>query len=101
VRDALTEDGYAVSRTAGSKTKVDLFALKPGQLLLVQCKKNGKCPPAERKRLLELSSWVYEAIPVVAYRPDPRRIAIGYRRLVGPGPKEWLPFPIDELSSAS
>jgi Holliday junction resolvase len=35
-RDHLRSEGYEVTRAAGSKTKLDLIALKPGQLLFVQ-----------------------------------------------------------------
>src|SRR5690606_18497279 len=46
VRAALVADGYElVVRSAGSKTKVDLVAIKAGQVLIVQCKRNGVCPP--------------------------------------------------------
>ncbi|MFC8797333.1 hypothetical protein ACFT2C_06345 [Promicromonospora sp. NPDC057138] len=64
VRDELVDDGYAVIRSAGSKTKVDLVAIEPGQWLLVQCKRDGRISPAERTKLLSLASTC-DALPVV------------------------------------
>ena len=94
VRDALTEDGYDVIRSAGSKTKVDLAAFKPGQLLLVQCKRTGgTIPPAERADLLRIAGYV-GAVPIVAHRSRPRG-PIAYRLLTGPGPKEWTAWTPD------
>jgi len=88
VRDALGADGYEVLRSAGSKTKVDLAAFKPGQLLLVQCKRtSGTIPPAERTDLLRIAGYV-GALPIVAHRSRPRG-PIAYRLLTGPGPKQW------------
>jgi Holliday junction resolvase len=42
VSASLTSDGYLVMRSAGSRGAVDLIALKAGEVLLVQCKINGR-----------------------------------------------------------
>lgn len=81
-RDHLRGEGYEVLRSAGSKTKIDLVALKPGQQLLVQCKRDGVIAPAEWDRLLEIASWV-AAIPVLAVN-GPRGRGVAYWRLLGP-----------------
>lgn len=65
VRTHLREEGYEVLRTAGSKSKVDLVALKPGQILFVQCKRSGALPPAEWNALWDLAAMV-GAVPVLA-----------------------------------
>jgi hypothetical protein len=67
VRDHLAENGYEVVRAAGSKgsSKVDLIALKPGELLFIQCKRTGLISPAEWNRVFEVSGWV-AALPLVA-----------------------------------
>ncbi|MFI1165578.1 restriction endonuclease [Streptomyces sp. NPDC020801] len=65
VRTHLREEGYEVLRTAGSKSKVDLVAIKPGQILLVQCKRSGALPPAEWNALWDLAQMV-GAVPVLA-----------------------------------
>lgn len=66
-RDHLTADGYVVLRTAGSKGFVDLIAIKPGQLLLVQSKGNGRITAADWNQLLERAAWV-GAVPILASR---------------------------------
>lgn len=80
-RNALRDDGYEVTRAAGSKSKLDLIALKPGQLLFVQCKATGICGPAEWDRLVELAGWV-GAVPVLAVN-GPRGRGVDYWRLGG------------------
>lgn len=92
VRAALVADGYQlVIRSAGSKTKVDLVAFKPDQVLFVQCKRNGVCPPAERVELLRVAGLLPGVgVPVVASRPG-----VTYRLLVGAGPKQWVPWSTD------
>lgn len=82
-RDDLIANGYDVMRAAGSKgsTKVDLIAVKPGQLLFIQCKSNGKISPAEWDRVVEVSAWV-GAVPVVAEN-GPRGRGVVYTRLLG------------------
>lgn len=67
VRDKLYKDGAVlVLRSAGSKTKVDLIALFPLldgythegdiQAMLVQCKRDGNLPAAEREELRRISA---------------------------------------------
>lgn len=95
VRDALIGDGYEVLRSAGSKTKIDLVAIKRDELLFVQCKEDGRCSPAERTKLIELAQMV-EALPIVALKThEGRRVGIGCRLLTGPGPKEWTLWAAD------
>ena len=65
VRTHLREEGYEVLRTAGSKSKVDLVAIKAGQILFVQCKRSGALPPAEWNALWDLAQMV-GAVPVLA-----------------------------------
>jgi len=81
-RNHLRSEGYEVIRSAGSKSKVDLIGLKLGQLLLVQCKRDGVIGPAEWDRLVELAGWV-GAIPVLAVN-GPRGYGVDYWRLTGP-----------------
>jgi Holliday junction resolvase len=83
VRDDLTTNGYEVIRAAGSKggSKADLVALKPGQLLFVQCKRSGTLPPAEWNRLVEVAGWV-GAVPVLAANGERGR-GVVYTRLLG------------------
>jgi Holliday junction resolvase len=84
VRDDLDDNGYEVIRAAGSKgsSKVDLIGLKPGQLLLVQCKRTGVLGPAEWDRVHEVAGWV-GAVPLLAAN-GPRGRGVTYIRLLGP-----------------
>jgi Holliday junction resolvase len=81
-RTHLRGEGYEVTRAASSKTKLDLVAMKPGELLFVQCKRDGDCGPAEWDRLVELAEWV-GAVPILAVN-GPAGRGIVYWRLVGP-----------------
>ena len=80
----LENNGYEIIRAAGSKgaTKTDIAAFKPGQLLLVQCKRNGALPPAEWDRLVEVAGWV-GALPILAANGVNGR-GVTYVHLLGP-----------------
>lgn len=84
VRTDLTSHGYEVMRAAGSKgsTKADLVAIKPGQILLVQCKRDGQCIRAEWDRLVEVAGWV-DAVPILA-SSGPKGRGVLYTHLLGP-----------------
>lgn len=99
VRTALIADGYDVIRSAGSKTKVDLAAFKPGQAVFVQCKRDGKISPAERTELLRVASHI-GAVPVVAWKQT-GRAAIHYWQLTGPGPQERTEWATDTVTEVS
>lgn len=93
VRAHLREEGYEVLRTAGSKSKVDLVAIKPGQILLVQCKRSGALPPAEWNALWDLAAMV-GAVPVLAEQlPRGRK----YWRLTGRKDQPGLRQPYTEI----
>lgn len=82
VMAALHRDGYRTIRAAGSHGKADIVALKPAQVVLVQCKLSGPSAvrPPEWNELWELATYV-GALAVIASRPAPGRI--GYHRLTG------------------
>jgi Holliday junction resolvase len=76
VSAALADDGYVVCRVAASKGTFDLVALKPGQVLLVQCKLSG--PPALRPgewNALYADAERCGALAVIASRPKRGQIA--------------------------
>jgi holliday junction resolvase Hjr len=98
VSQALAADGYSIIRSAGSKTKVDIVAFKQNQMLFIQAKKStGTIPAAERVELLKLSRYGLRAIPLVAHSTGLRK-PIAYRRLTGPGPRDWQPWTPDEAA---
>lgn len=83
VRDHLAANGYEVVRAAGSKggSKLDLIALKPGQALFVQCKRNGTLGPDEWDRVYEVAGWV-GAVPILAAN-GPLGRGVTYLHLLG------------------
>jgi Holliday junction resolvase len=104
IRDDLRENGYEVLRAAGSKgaSKVDLVALKPGQLLFIQAKRSGALGPAEWNRVVEVAGWV-GAIPLLAAN-GPRGRGVTYTRLLGPKiprarTQPCEPFLLDEIAA--
>lgn len=103
VRDDLDANGYEVIRAAGSKgsSKVDLIGIKPGQLLLIQCKRAGTLPPDEWDRVYEVAGWV-GAVPLLAAN-GPRGRGVAYTRLLGPKVRRariqpCAPFHLDLLA---
>jgi len=89
---ALEEAGYETIRAASSKGIADVAGFKPGQTVFVQAKTNGVIPPAERVALLRLAAMVPGALALVASRPRAT-----FRRLTGPGPKDWVAWSPDEI----
>lgn len=97
VRADLTVNGYDVIRSAGSKTKIDLVAIKPLQILLVQCKRDGRCSPAERAAVLRIAGMV-DAVPLIAWK-IPGQSKVRYSRLMLPDEREaWTPDLVDEAT---
>jgi hypothetical protein len=107
VRDDLAANGYEVVRAAGSKgsSKIDLLAIKPGQMLFIQCKRTGVIGPDEWNRVHEVAGWV-SALPVLAAN-GPLGRGVTYVLLLGPK-RRGVPlrnqpcrtFHLDELAVA-
>jgi len=100
--------GYDAGRSSGSRGKVDVWGVPPepsmalgplivkfNPLIFIQCKiTNPVIPPAERIALINLARRG-GALPIVAHRARDKntlRLRPHFRRLTGPGPKEWLPW---------
>lgn len=88
--------GYSALRSSGSRGAVDVVAVGPDEghdnwlwtdsLVFIQCKiSNPVIAPYEREAVIGMAKRA-GAVPVVAYKVDGR---IEYRRLTGPGPKDW------------
>ena len=108
VRDLLSEAGYFVVRSAGSRGPVDLIALAMGRtfvhldavelrrMLLVQCKRDGVLGPKAWNELFDLACET-GGVPVLAeYEP---RKPIKFWRLTGRkggtvGPQPMSPFEV-------
>ncbi|HQM37603.1 MAG TPA: hypothetical protein PLN64_01645 [Candidatus Bipolaricaulis anaerobius] len=100
-RDDLKRLGYFVLRSPASKSPVDLAAVKPGIVLLVQCKRSLALGVAEWNELLDLARTV-GAVPVLAGSPTGRGIT--YLRLLErkDGSKRAQPFePFDPSATES
>jgi len=72
-RDLLTADGWHVVRSAGSRGVVDLYAMRLGQLRIVQCKINGRLDPEPRAALCTLAVML-GATPMLAKRIGQRTV---------------------------
>ena len=67
VKQYYIQDGFFVSRTAGSRFP-DLIAIKPGMILFIECKvRKEYFRKSERMELLKLAKE-YRITPVLAYR---------------------------------
>jgi Holliday junction resolvase len=101
-RAALVAEGYEIVRSAGSKTKIDLVAFKTSQVLLVQCKLDGHCSPAERCALLRVASLIPNySVPLIGWK-TPGVSRVFFWRLTGTGPHErepWTPSELAEVAS--
>lgn len=100
VRADLTVNGYDVIRSAGSKTKVDLVAFKTGQILLVQCKLDGRCPPNERAELSRIAALMPYgvAVPLIAWK-ERGSVVVHYLRILTDGSRApWTPDLVDEAT---
>lgn len=86
----LEDNGYDTIRAASSKGIADVVGFKPGQVVFVQAKTDGRISPADRVQLLRLAAMVPGAVAIVAARPRTT-----YRLLTGPGPKDWIAWSPD------
>ena len=95
----LTENGYFTVRAGGSRGVADLVAVKSGQVLLVQCKTDGKLPPKPWNALYD-AAMACGAVPLLAERPKPGKVA--YWRLTArktvPRVSPRTPFLVDEVA---
>ena len=103
-RKVLTVNGYWTHRSAGSKGEVDIIALKPGQMLFVQCKRRGVMAPAEWNRLWQLAARL-GAVPVLARRGTPVTTIEFWRltstKIVTGRPSPMVPFILDEVAEVT
>ncbi len=99
VRDELVADGYFIMRGSSSKGFADVCAIKPGQVLIVNVKRTTMPGPAERQHVLDVAACLPGVgVPLVALKPLGQGKP-SYRRLTGPGPKDWEPWTPDEVAA--
>lgn len=81
VRDKFKGAGYVALRSPASKSPADLYCIKVGEVVFVQCKLHGAISPDEWNEFLDYSKSV-GATPIVAMRGPGDRGAV-YMRIVG------------------
>lgn len=79
VRDQLQGAGYFAMRSPGSRTPIDLIAVRPGVVLFIQCKRGGTLPPGEWNALYDIAVSC-GAAPILASMPGQR--GAQYERLI-------------------
>ena len=101
VRAHLIDNGYDVVRAAGSKTKADLIAIKPGQVLIIQCKATALPSPHERAEILRIAACIPGAGLAIIARKGPRGTPVKLERLLTAdrSPSARVPFSLDEVAS--
>lgn len=92
----LRGEGYETIRAAASKGPIDVVAFKPGQILAIQIKINGRIGPTERQRVLK-TAMMLGAVPLIAHKQVGRKKP-RYDLLFGPGPQDRTPFRTDEIA---
>jgi hypothetical protein len=90
----LAANGYECTRAASSKGTADVIAIKAGQVLLVNVKRTTPPGPEERKALFAVALLLpMVAVPLVALKPA--RGLLTYRRLIGTGSRDYVPWAPD------
>jgi Holliday junction resolvase len=81
--------GYTTMRSSGSRGAVDVVAVGDHETLWIQAKiTNPMISPAERRAVFDLTTRA-RGTAIVAHRDSG---TVLYRRLIGIGPKDWVPF---------
>ena len=73
----LRKHGYIAERVAGSHSPADIHAFKSGQVVFVQCKRDGRLSPDEWNGFLDYCNKA-SAVPVMASKAQR---GISYHRL--------------------
>ena len=90
-RNYFESEGYEVVRSAASRGAADLICIKPGQVLLVQCKRTALPGPDERRELVRVARMLPGiAVPVIARGKSLERITDD-----GTNPRARVPFLTD------
>ena len=73
--------GYVTVRSAGSHSPADIVAMKGGDAICIQCKRNGRLDPEEWNEFWEFCKTA-GATPILA-QMGPQRKGITFSRLTG------------------
>ena len=99
----LRSNGYYAQRTPGSRGVADVMAVKPGQVLLVQCKISGSLAPEPWNALYDAAVGC-GAVPVMAEKDAPGSLRYWRleRRKDGRGGRQPMTlFLLDEVAGVS
>lgn len=77
----MSAHGYVSVRAAGSHTVADVYSFRFGEIVLIQCKRDGRLDPDEWNALYDHCERA-GAVPVMA-KAGPGGRGISYCRLVG------------------
>lgn len=102
----LGEQGYECFRAAGSHGKADVVAIKPGQILLIQCKRSGEIDREEWNEVVALARRIDPrgrvALPMLARMPGRTGIEYGVLlRQLEPNERRapaWQPWVADQVN---
>ena len=67
VKKDFESNGWVAVRAAGSHTPADVYCIKPGRVVFVQCKRDGVLRPQEWNEFLDYSRGA-GAVPLVAFK---------------------------------
>ena len=94
-KKVLKDNGYYVVRSAGSKGVADLVALKRGEVVLVQCKTDGRIGPADRAVLRTVALPLGATCLVARWHKEGRSArTVAFDELTSMGPagrRSWTP----------
>lgn len=100
VIDDLRANGYDTVRGAGSKGAADVVAIKPGQVLIVSCKRTEMPRPPERAELVRVAAHL-PGVGLAIVARKPRREPITYARLTGAAWGAWEPWTPDQVGGVA
>lgn len=91
VRESMAAHGYVSVRAAGSHTPADVYCFRFGELVFIQCKRDGRLDPKEWNDFL-VYCWKAGAVALVAMKGEKGK-GVRYMRITatkkGGGPQPW------------
>lgn len=95
VRDALRKAGFYAQRSPASKSVLDILAVRPGEVWMVQCKRGGALGVVEWNALYD-TAHAYGAIPILASQ-EAGRGSMAFNVLIGKKDGSKRPQPMSRV----
>jgi Holliday junction resolvase len=95
VRDALRKAGFFAQRSPASKSVLDLLAVRPGEVWMVQCKRGGALGVTEWNMLYD-TARAYGAVPIMASQ-EAGRGSMAFYVLIGKKDGSKRPQPMSRV----